>query len=154
MDSLGNLGELEQATGSYSLEIFPPCQDLGEMWSFLSWSMIPFSRLQEKWFSYLSIPYKTIIRGLCVLSPPQQASRPPTFKLTTILCVLGKDSLPPEETCTGDTTTGPTSPVVPTAHSPFFAALRTLTMCPHELIFYHKLPTIGTMFGTIFLFIS
>ena len=37
---------------------------------------------------------------------------------------------------------------------PFFAALRTLTMCPHELIFYHKLPTIGTMFGTIFLFIS
>ena len=88
MDSLGNLGELEQATGSYSLEIFPPCQDLGEMWSFLSWSMIPFSRLQEKWFSYLSIPYKTIIRGLCVLSPPQQASRPPTFKLTTILCVL------------------------------------------------------------------
>ena len=37
---------------------------------------------------------------------------------------------------------------------PFFAALRTLTMCPNELIFYHKLPTIGTMFGTIFLFIS
>ena len=37
---------------------------------------------------------------------------------------------------------------------PFFAALRTLTMCPHELIFYHKLPTIGTMFGTIFLFIE
>ena len=36
----------------------------------------------------------------------------------------------------------------------FFAALRTLTMCPHELIFYHKLPTIGTMFGTIFLFIE
>ena len=24
----------------------------------------------------------------------------------------------------------------------------------HEIIFYHKLPTIGTMFGTIFLFIS
>merc|ERR1711911_240991 len=37
---------------------------------------------------------------------------------------------------------------------PFFAALRTLTICPHELIFYRKLPTIGTMFGTIFLFIE
>ena len=40
------------------------------------------------------------------------------------------------------------------SYPPFFAALRTLTMCPHELIFYHKLPTIGTMFGTIFLFIE
>ena len=51
---------------------------------------------------------------LCIV-PSSASQSTPYFQTNNNSVRVGKDSLPPEETCTGDTTTGPTSPVVATA---------------------------------------